>query len=465
VAAGSGWIQNPLFFVSTAKDIEMTQQRRAAPPVTPPQRRPARIKEVPTKEQVARMTSVLMDEMIRDVQVKAGGDPNAAVSGDIGKTLIGLQLPSLSLEYALGNSVLPLEKVVQVYGQRGSCKSAFGFEVMRWIRALGGTGNLCEHESKYNDDWARSIIGWDERCMGVMWCHSTNQWQERLQEQAAMIKKKMLGTSKEKGMGKIFPYLQIVDSIMGKPAQETQDKIHKEGSAGRSFPLEALSISKFITTYATALHGWPFLLLCVNHLKVNSSDQGMAKKSRSGGQTIDFQGAFEIEVTRTGTQQNAQSSMNKLLLRVEKNSYGPDKRKIGVNVIWWDEDGDIDPETGKPLRRQRTEFDWNSSTVRMILEGEGAMWSEARKLTGLVQVNVAQSKSKLLNVKEPAPNRILGQRIHQNQDLMRELRRLLGIRTRCAFRLGVDYDEQVRDLRKRLLQTGQLKAVPSAKPS
>lgn len=386
-------------------------------------------------------TSMYSRNMMQEF-AKKHENPSILVLKDAQAHIVGLACPSLSLEYLFCNTVIPLSLLLQVYGPRGLGKSSFAFEMMRLFRQYEGIGNLFEHESKFNPDWAASVIGYDDLdCLGVIPCDSIEGWEEMLLKTREWVKKVMTGTRAEPGPGRVFPYLQVVDSLMGKPSRETIDKIEKQGYAGRGHPVEALSITRFVTSYAGSFARWPFMLICINHLKESEGEQGK-KQHRSGGQTIDFQGSFEIEMRRVSRIRTANVDGNKLQLRSVKNSFGPDMRRIPVNVIWYDV---RDPLTGE--MRQTTTWDWDSSTVQLILEQvekkAGARWTKIKEITGLVRDSQMKAHSRTLGFKEPTELFKLGRAIHENADMMNEIRDLLSIRRRKEFQVGVDFEKQL----------------------
>lgn len=388
---------------------------------------------------------------------KISGDPTMATIADAEQFMIGVPLPAFATEYLFGNNVLLLEKLIQLYGPPKIGKSGLGFEISRWFRLLAGMTTLLEHESKLNPDWAKSIVGEENgnpRAIGNTPCQCIEDWQRYMQESFKYVKRIMRGDSKTKGSGKIYPYLVIVDSIMGKVTKETRDKIEKDGFAGRGHPIEALSISAFLKAIPSAIVGWPFTILTVNHWKpgIDGSKTG----SRGGGKQVDFQGSLSIKVQRVGKIRGANVNGNSLVLTAEHNSYAEDSRKIFVDCVWWDEpakddDGNVvlRPD-GKPNLKQRTVFDWHGATVRLILEGEGTVWTKAKKLTGLVKDSVSKAHSKKLGYPagKQVPYSVLGRAISNDAELMTDLRDLFGVRMRKRFRKGVSYDKQLAALRE-----------------
>ncbi len=406
-------------------------------------------------ETLGKTTSMYVSKLVGSAQ-RDTGDLTIATLKDAGKLIIGIPCPSFSFEYMVCNTVIPLEKVMQIYGVRGIGKSGLAFEIMRIFRKHKGIGVLLEHETKFNSEWASSIIGWDDLgCLGVIPCDAIDEWQSHLQKSMKYIKRIMTGDSKTLGAGRIFPFLAIVDSIMGKTMKETQAKIEEVGHAGRGFPIEAMSITRFVQSFSGKLRRWPFMLICINHLKVKGGDTGPPVETRSGGQTIDFQGSFELKIKRTGRIRSARVDGNKLTIKAEKNSYGEDNRQIPVNCIWWNEEYE-DPVEGL-VSRQQTRFDWHGSTVQLILDNcdakKGEVWTNAKEVTGLVRDSVTKAHSRLLGVpkkKDAVDYHVLGARIARNPLMMRELRNMFGITRRKVFNNDSDYQDQILALKKKI---------------
>lgn len=405
-----------------------------------------------------RATGMALQSMVAETGAKTG-KVKAAMLPDTSGFVIGIPWPSFALEYLTCNIAVPLEKTIQIYGPRGIGKSGFAFELMRIWRKHHGIGHLFEHESKFNPAWARSIIGWWESdCLGVIPCTSINEWETELQRAVKQVKRIMTGDSKTLGAGRIFPWLGIVDSIMGKPFQETIDNVEEKGYAGRGHPIEAKSITVFVKAFASQMDEWPFALVCINHQRINPSPDGMNKKDRSGGQTIDFQGSFEFEVTRKKRIRTASLDGNQLIIRCEKNSYGEDKRKIEVDCIWYDHEEE-NPHTGEKEIHQQTVWDWDGATVKLLTrpESKGQVWTDARKLCGgLVKVSDGKFYAPGLGVpktKATSPFNV-GLKIRNNPKILQRLRDMFSVRAMRLFRNDVDYLEQLLSANKALAKVG-----------
>lgn len=410
-------------------------------------------------------TTLGFSAKLMNVIKKKTGDPTISLASDAGKLIVGLPCPSFALEYILCNTVLPLEKVVQLYGKRGIGKSALALEIARWVFQCNGIGVLLEHESKYNGDWGNSILdGIVDKVyvqtsgrLSVIPCDSVDEWQANWLMSHAHVQRQMYGTKEEPGPGKIFPFIAIVDSLMGKTMKETQARIDRDGSAGRAFPVEALSISQFIRSKASVLRRWPFITVLVNHLKVNKGESGRDEESRSGGQTIDFQSSFDFKVSRVRKIRTAEIGGNRLRIQMAKNSYGEDDRSCVVNLTW----RDIILPDG--TRVQDTRFDWHAATADLISTMSGAggktshgkeettkgrTWTAAKKLTGLVKDSDYKCHSKILGIKEAAPMAAAGLAIANNPQMMEDLRDIFSVRRRKVFRNDIDFEKQLLEVKK-----------------
>jgi len=410
------------------------------------------------KQQVSKLSAGLTRNLIGNLSI-VRHDDKICTAGEALSLVCGLPLPSFSMEYLTQNTVWPLGLVVQLVGPPGCCKSAFGFEVVRWFREASGSGTLFEHESKYSPDWALSILGWDQPdAMGHVPCDSIDTWQELLQWSLNFMKEQMLGDKKNKGPGRIFPYLALIDSLTGKSTRETQDKITKEGHAGRGHPIEAMSITSFLKKLPQDIVDWPFSVLAINHLKRGTDNQGKPVRGRPGGKHVEFQESFELELTRAQRWQIDlvdRGGMH-LMMKCYKNAYGEGHRQIPVDIIWWEEEM-MDPETQQQGWKQRTVWDWHGSTINLLLSFEGTKAKALREILDLNKVKEGTatkiwSKALGISKKKPAEYYEAGASIMEHPEVLSGLRQLFGIKVRRVFQSGEDFILQRRDAKVRIVE-------------
>lgn len=388
-----------------------------------------------------------------DLARKEFGDKNICAAGDAGKIVVGIPLPSLAFEYLIQNTVWPLGRFTQIVGKHGTCKSALVFEMARWFKESQGLTYLFENETKYSPDWAPSIMGYadtpEDEVLAHIPCHSVDDWQAKLQTMIKFCKDQM----NLKEVGKIYPVMFAVDSLMGKLSAESQAKIEKEGYADRAHPHEALMINAFLKKIPQDIEEWPMCLVATNHLKPKKSETGAhMERHKAGGASPDFQETFEFEMSRD---QNAKINLVdedgfevggiKLQIACKKNSLGETDRKIKAEVRWVHRE---DPVTGE--FRQYTRWDWHAATVNML----DSFPSGHRKdrIQEIVHIggngNKWYSKTFGISSSEPVTATELGKLIDENVEIKTELRKLFGIKTRKAFQPNVSYDKQLSELIK-----------------
>jgi hypothetical protein len=389
--------------------------------------------------------------------------------------VIGIPCPALSFEYVIAQDCFPLGLVIQIVAKHGVGKSALVAEFGRWIDRAGGGTVLMENETKFNPQWYTSIMGKEMyNRMRLERCKSVEDWQRHLTWAMKQMQSDMIGTKDAPGPGRTLPMMYAVDSIMGKMSEENQEKIlgkvgkkGKLGTAGegsaqaRSFPIEAGSITKYMRTIPQLMDRWPFALVLVNHLRMKTDDNGNPERNKTGGEQVNFQESFELELKKIGGHAKRIQSANfegiTLQLSCEKNSFGPTGRKAQTRMLWWHEKDD---KTGVVF--QKTVWDWDWSTVHMLnnlMHGEGGSTYLRNRLKDIdfhidcpsssdVE-NSAWSKSLGMKKEDAMEWSALGAMIREDDGLMVKLRDALGITRRPI--LEGDYLEQLEKIAEDVL--------------
>lgn len=411
---------------------------------------------------------------------KKFGHKSVFLGSEAETLVIGIPCPALAFEYVIAQDCFPLGVMMQIVAKHGVGKSGLLAEFGRWFDTAGGGMVLCENETKFNPHWYSSIMGKAvyER-MVLHRCKSVEDWQRHLTFAVKNVKADMLGTKEKPGPGRSLPVLFGVDSIMGKMAEENQEKImgkaadpSKKNSKGskpttgdgfaqaRSFPIEAGSITKYMRTVPQLMDEWPFALVLINHLRMKTDDMGNAERNKTGGEQVNFQESFELELKKIGGHAKkiatAEFEGITLQLSCEKNSFGPTGRKAQVRLLWWHEP---DPETGRPV--QKTVWDWDWATVHLLnglMNGEGGSTYLKAKLkamdfhidcpaTGDLD-NKAWSESLGMTEDDALTWSEVGAMIREDKKLMGELRDALGVARRPL--LAGDYMKQLEEIAEEL---------------
>lgn len=418
-------------------------------------RRVTRKKSEEPEINIGVQTSNFLNDTLAAFRVEYN-DVNIAAAGEAGRIVVGVPFPGLALEYLFQNTVYPLSRMTQVVGTEGTCKSAFCFEIVRWFSNSDGFGVLFENETKYSPNFALSIIGYPEDTNGErlmhLPCSSIEDWQSKIQSMNRKVQKQM------EDKGRVFPVVYILDSIMGKLSEETQEKIEKDGFVSRSYPVEALKITNWLKKFPQDIEEWPISFLAVNHLKPQKSQNGPhMERNKAGGRGISFQETFEIELKRTGKadirlvdeDENGGLEICGLRLKIvcKKNSLGDTGRSIITEVKWRHV---TDPVTGES--RQVTKWDWPASLVFLLASfDKGKRREKIRKVVDVTgSGNRWYSKKYGITSTDPVSAHELGLLIEADEEVKTQLRRLFGIQERKVFNSEVDYLDQLAEVREKV---------------
>jgi hypothetical protein len=388
--------------------------------------------------------SVLAD-VTRDVEAKSGKQGHLVGS----ELMVALPVPALSTRYLLQNEGLPLSRVFQVVGERGSYKSSLGVEIVRWHRLCGGAGVRCEAETKDPIDLRQAILNYDDEALRNEECVSLDEWQRKITWYTRFLQKRLLASG---GPGKTIPYCLLVDSLAGKACERTIDRVTKDGAAGLSYPLEANMINTYLKVYPQLLLGWPFTFVGINHLKISRDpDTGLPVQHMQGGKSLEFQCAAIIALERIG--RIAEFSTYKaanVAMELLKNSYGQDHVRIQVRFKTWLQ------EDAAGVFRLHARFEWWEASILLIGTGLGMRKSVAasllpklRDVCDIHEVSAGSAGkmwySKRLGVSkdDAMPAHDLGMLLETKPDVLADLYPLMGIQRRPYFRPGVDFMSQL----------------------
>jgi len=430
-----------------AKETPATSQTKPKEPSTKGGKRLTK-EEKKQAEAWATNRSVQLASMIRELKerkAKQFGANSVYIGSELEKIEIGIPMPSLSMQYLFQRDVFPLGVIIQISAKHSSFKSALLAELLRWFYDYGGAGYVTEVENKISAELFSSILSLAYfEMLSVSKVDSLEGWQESLHRDIDNLKAELIGTKKKRGPGAVFPVLFGVDSIVGKMTEETQEEIEKQGHAGRGYPVEANSITRYVKTLAGWLRGWPFSVICINQTKTKIATEGTksfgSKDSRSGGDQLNFSESIDLELHKWGRFQCDEFEGYKVDIKMVKNSVGPDARKVTTRMLWWEEPDDT-TESGF---RQKTIWDWGWATTNLLQEIMGGESREPRFKVNLKEMgfhlhcptssaieNLAWSKNLGMKSEDQAVSwNELGMMIHADHELMRKLKKALAIRVR-----------------------------------
>jgi hypothetical protein len=372
------------------------------------------------------------------------------VAGEARKLVVGIPLPALCLKYLIQSSVLPCGRLYQITGLEGSCKSSFLAELMRWGMIHAGYSAVYEVEAKDIAELREAIWEYNELWLNVRGliepCNSLNDWMRKLHSEVSELKKINDGFGQTPGVGWRNPYILGVDAFTSASSDEMLTKLNKEGSPGRSHPVDANFIAQYGRSLPEKLRGTSIIIAGTNHLKPKRDDNGNEISHSPGGRSIKFMESVEFEMERQGKFKQAKRSGVWLRIETMKNSLGERLKSIRVSLIWdwrWND--------ARQDWLQHAAFDWHSATVDMLTLFENdkdskATWNAIQDVVGIEKTNTGRFWSARLGIPKDSPvsRHDFGRAIDYDLDVQTQLYPILGITRRSAFRPGVPLEETIR---------------------
>jgi RecA/RadA recombinase len=356
--------------------------------------------------------NAFMNSMIAAAEKKFG-KAHMYVSDEHTQRFVGLPLPSLALEFMLRSNVLYLGSVYGLAGPPGSFKSSLGLEFARIICSADGRGSLTETEGgKISPDLITSILGPHAKHLLMKLVPNVEDAQSFLTLMIEWFQGQYPDKDKLYGL--------FLDSLYGSAGKEKHKKIVKEGHAGRSFPLEALLWSQWLQTFAPKLVGWPMVMVFVNHQKQDVDSTYKGSYRHPGGDAQEFYSTVYMHVKKLGVNEGVGQRISHLQLKTVKHSFAPEGRGIDVTFVM--------DKTAEP---PRLFFDWGHATAALLTNKKKCPnIDDIIHITSTTESMTALTKTfscKQLGL-TAVPGSVLGAAIHQNAELMVELRQALDVR-------------------------------------
>ena len=353
----------------------------------------------------------------------------------------GVPLPHLMLEYLFGLNVLPYPALIEMAGPPGSCKSAFLQYLLGVYAKQDFSAAMIETEGKMSSTLLESILGDEAEKVFIMpGPLAQEEWQTELLQMLKQYRKfyaqSLKDYQKSKGKSPLMsPMLIGLDSLGGSPSNDSMTTVDKEGSAGRSFPIEALKNKRFFEQVPTRLRDLPLTMIYTNHEKPEG--MGEAKtfgppgpkehKSKGGitpaffcGIRLFFEQASKPQSQKKGTwQQN-------LSIEVGKNSFNQKGTKLILTMEW---EKTVDKESNKELQEIR--FLWGKALARYLapsVPGFNYDRDAVKKFLTVTYESDTKYSCKELDLKSAAPETV-GAAIEARPDLVEQLRPYMGIKS------------------------------------
>lgn len=364
------------------------------------------------KKKPTKVSPAAMLDDLKAAAVKGKCVGHIYSGADHGGTHVGVPLPSLSMEYLFCSNIMFLGAMYGLAGPPQSYKSNLALELGKQMVDMGGLNIVCETEGgKISPTVLERIYGDKVDSVQLNCVDSIEAGQKYMTTAFKWYETKW--PKKEQLFG-VF-----CDSLNGSNSEETAQKIAKEGSVGRSFPVEAMLWTNWIKDRAPKLAGWPAVFIAVNHEK-EGVDENKTKR-HPGGVAQEFHSTVYMRISRVRTNEGVEQIINHLQIQTTKHSFGLPRRRINVPFV-------VDKMTEPP----RLYFDWGHSTADLLADKKrhGAVLKDiiqvvasGESMTGLTRT----FSCKRLGLKDVTGTE-LGAAVHADKQLMTELRKALYIR-------------------------------------
>lgn len=369
------------------------------------------------------------------------------IGRDIDDRLIGIPSPGLSLSYCIDADLIPVGRMIGIAGPSQSQKTSLALEFARAGLEKGGYTYMVDNEAaKYSPSLLRGILRVPPESNKITVARS-----DSLEESQERMTGFVRAFYESRNMTELWTL--ILDSLSGTETAGEMEKIDKEGSAGRSHPLIALSWTRYLRWLTSRINIFPIIFISINHLKEKPPPPGQmfAQKGTPGGAAQRFHAVFYLWVKRLHLSGDSASrktwdfpsvdaegkivvetrrmpvEIRRIEISCDKNSQGVDGRSITVDFCFY---VDLNGE-------KRAFFDWEGSTASFLVgmqEQPGLIELEDGKneygrLKDLLDVtcNRGDYTCKDLGL-SGVSGQVLGFAVHQAPELMRKLIKFFGIK-------------------------------------
>jgi hypothetical protein len=338
------------------------------------------------------------------------GHDRVYVAADHGKHQFGFKVPALALRYLIDMDTWPLQRITQSQGPQYSCKSAFIFQLERWVLEADGGVYHIDTENKVSESLQRALIPTEfftEPTKMFRYIHSSmrtvNAWQAYITDTIKGVKTiaKQYNPNKPEHLVKPdFITFIAVDSMLGSGSEEASKYVQKHGEAqGRTFSDASLLISNYMRDMPSDILGWPITVHFSHHEKPDPGSR-FGGTRHSGGLAPDFMATLDLvfsigwvkpaapgedgeygadggagtgggfikdydgKTARPGVQGRW------ITIGIKKNSEGPAiKRRISVPFVWRYEPAPEEPQGF----RQIAWWDWDTACIDMCIKQAKAL--------------------------------------------------------------------------------------------
>jgi len=357
--------------------------------------------------------------------------------GGLRSALVGVPLGHFALEVMFSESVLGLGRVICLDGLQASCKSSLMWDLCRVMDRAGGAAQVIDTEQKATENLGQALIGYDH------WPKIQFNSPENFEEALQLITHTVNGYAKatEKTGVKSVPVLIGLDSTNGATAASDSEKIDKEGTAQRSFPLNTLLASKYLPHITSKLSKLPITLVGVRHSRIVDLGQGIKTNEPKGANEWSFHAFATFYLEKEGADINLANGGGRNVRIHLKKGTGEGIR-ISVPMQW------KDTIINGVESRRHIWFNWTRAAFNLFTAPEKCkvptrIIKAFKDVLGPMSANAGKAICKPLGLTVAAPAEELHAALYHpdNAKILAQLRAAFNIRIGQEFVAGGNFDE------------------------
>lgn len=277
----------------------------------------------------------------------------------------GVPFGHISQEYLFSSSVMPLNSIIEFFGDEGSCKTSLVLALLNQLfLEPGGEGRLINTENKLNLPLIQSLISPEADADSRFKIDNCDS-QENAQAVITAYVKELYAKTFGKRCDHMPHLFGIALDSFRVSSETTVDSIKSDGHAKKNYAVEANLWRSYMGSYTAMASMLPMVWMIVNHLVEKDSPTGYMKvKDTGGGRALKFYETYRICVSKVKTNKSKTEVYTDIMLRTYKNSNGPVGNKIYPRIIYKTADTS-EGEDGEG-KLHKTVVDWNIADALLL---------------------------------------------------------------------------------------------------